>query len=97
MHTNNGILADLFQGKITTEKQIKAIFDILGKEILDRKEIPIDFKNIKFISVYFLERFEQLIDRAIDLGVDVRILNVQPNIYKVFQVARVKKILAICV
>jgi anti-anti-sigma regulatory factor len=97
MHTSNGILADLLQGEIKSDKQVKDILDILDKDILDKKEVSIDFKNVRFISVYFLERFEQLINRAIDLGVDIRILNVQPNIYKVFQVARLKKILALCI
>ena len=80
----------------TSNETIDVIFNALENEILDRKELTLEFKNILFISTYFLERLEKLIQRAKDLNVKVQIVNVQPAIYKVFQIARVKDILAVC-
>ena len=59
-------------------------------------EITLDFQRVTFISVYFLERLEKFVSRAKDLNVKVQIKNVQSNIYKVFQVAKVKDILNYC-
>lgn len=82
MHINNEI--------------IDKIFNSLENELLDKKEVSLDFAKINFISVYYLERLEQFVDRARDLGVSFKIINVLPSIYKVFQVAKVKSILEIC-
>lgn len=82
MHINNEI--------------VDKIFNSLENELLDKKEVSLDFAKINFISVYYLERLEQFVDRARDLGVSFKIINVLPSIYKVFQVAKVKSILEIC-
>ncbi len=94
MHTN--YLSPTSSETISNET-IDAIFNTLDNDLLDRKEAEINLKDVSFISVYFLERLEKLIQRAKDLNVKVQILNVQPAIYKVFQVARVKDVLAVCI
>lgn len=87
---------DMLRGEITSSETIDTLFNTLENDLLDRKEIEINLKNVSFISVYFLERLEKLIQRGKDLNVKVQISNVQPTIYKVFQVARVKDILTVC-
>ena len=90
---------DLLQGDITLKEVINDIFNSLDSKLLDRnqKDIILDFEKINFISVYFLERLEIFIQKAKELDVRVQIKNVQPNVYKVFQVARVKNILEVCI
>ena len=87
----------LLNGEITSNEVIDSVFDALENELLDKKEIMLEFKNVSFISTYFLERLEKLIQRAKDLNVRVQIINVQPTICKVFQVARVREILSLVV
>ena len=94
MKTQN--INELLKDAITSSEIIDTIFNTLENDLLDRKEIEINLKNVSFISVYFLERLEKLIQRAKDLNVTVQISNVQPTIYKVFQVARIKDVLAVC-
>ena len=90
------MLTNLLKGEITSNEVIDSIFNALENELMDKKEIMLEFKNVLFISTYFLERLGRLIQRAKDLNVKVQIANVQPAIYKVFQVARVKDILVVC-
>ena len=87
---------DLFQGEMISNQEIDKVFSLLEKQILDQTEITLDFGSLTFISVYFLERLESFLQKAKELKVRIEIVNVQPNIYKVFQVARVKSILEIC-
>lgn len=84
---------NLLQGKMISKEKISSIFNDLGKQILDKREITIDLQKVTFISVYFLERLEEFVERAKTLNVVVRITNVQPSVYKVFQVGRVKEII----
>ena len=87
---------DLLQGEITSNKVIDLIFNSLKNQLLDQNELLIDFQRVTFISVYFLERLERLVNRAKELNVKVKIVNVQPSVYKVFQVARSKDVISIC-
>ena len=87
---------ELLVGEIISNNIIDDIFNKLENDLLDRKEITLDFSKVVFISVYFLERLENFANRAKDLSVNIQILNTQPSIYKVFQVARVKNILEVC-
>ena len=89
-------LVDSLSGEIISKETIDLVFSNLENQLLDKKEISYDFQKITFISVYFLERLENLINKAKELSVKIQILNVQPAIYKVFQVARTKSILEIC-
>ena len=91
------MLTNLLKGEITSNEVIDSIFNALENELMDKKEIMLEFKNVLFISTYFLERLERLIQRAKDLNVKVQIANVQPAIYKVFQVARVKEVFSLVV
>lgn len=84
------------QDEMTSKDKIDFIFNSLNTKLLDDKEITLDFSKITFISVYFLERLEQFVFRAQDLGVTLKIINVQPSIYKVFQIAKSKGILQTC-
>lgn len=89
-------IIDLLKGEITSKEAIDTIFNSLEKDLLDRNEISLDFKDVSFISVYFLERLEAFVNRAKDLSVKVQINTVQPSICKVFQVAKAKSILEVC-
>ena len=86
--------SNLLQGEVTSNEVIDLIFHSLENQLLDRNELLIDFQYVTFISVYFLERLEKLVNRARELNVKVKIVNVQPSIYKVFQVARSKDIIS---
>ena len=104
MHTNhskfetrNSGLEELLQGEIISNSVIDFIFSSLEKGLLDRSETILNFMDVTFISVYFLERLEQFIERAKDLTVQVRLINLKPSIYKVFQVAKSKDILAVVI
>ena len=87
---------DLLQGEIISSEVVDLIFNSLENKLLDRNELLIDFQYVTFISVYFLERLEKLINKARELNVKIKIVNVQSSIYKVFQVARGKDIISIC-
>ena len=84
------------QGEIISKEVIDNIFNSLENDLFDRKEITLDFSKASFISVYFLEGLENFVNRAKDLNVNIMLTNVQPGIYKVFQVARSKDIVGIC-
>lgn len=87
---------DLLQGEMTSNEVVNNIFNSLEKQLLDRSKLAVDFKDVTFISVYFLERLEKLLNRARELNVKIKIINVQPSVYKVFQVGRSEDIIAIC-
>lgn len=80
---------------INTENLIDSMFSKLESELVGNKEINIDFQQVTFISVSSLERIEQFIERAKEFNVVVKLQNVNPSVYKVFQVARAKYILNI--
>ncbi|OGI08628.1 MAG: hypothetical protein A3I68_01050 [Candidatus Melainabacteria bacterium RIFCSPLOWO2_02_FULL_35_15] len=94
MKTQN--ISDLLQGEMTSKKTIDVIFNDFENQLLDRREIIIDLKKIVFVSVYFLERLEKLVERAKNLNVEIKIINVSPDVYKVFQVGRLKTVLDVC-
>ncbi len=89
-------VSEMMQEEMNTQESGESFFNLLDKKVLDRREIFLDFKKISFISVYLLERLTQFVTRAKDLNVKVKIVNLSPTIYKVFQVARVKNILEVC-
>ena len=85
--------SNLLQGEIISNEVIDTIFNSLEEQLMDRNELLIDFQYVTFISVYFLERLEKFVNKARELNVKIKIVNVQPSIYKVFQVARSKDII----
>lgn len=92
-----GILEkNLLEGEINSSEKVDNIFNTLESQLLDNNELIVDFEDVSFISVYFLERLENFTQGARKLAVKIRLINVQPSIYKVFQVARVKDILESC-
>ncbi len=84
---------DLLQGEIISNETINRIFNKLENQLLDQKEVIVDLKEVIFISVYFLERLEVFLEKAKQLDAIIKIINVQPAIYKVFRVAKIKAIL----
>ena len=96
LETRNLKLQDLLQGEIISSEIIDNIFNSLENQLLDRNELLIDFQCVTFISVYFLERLGKLVNKARELNVKIKIVNVQPSVYKVFQVARSKDIVRVC-
>lgn len=84
---------DVLKGEIISNETINIIFRDLENRLMDKNEIDLNFQHVIFISVYFLERLEEFIEKAKTLNVVVKITNVQPSVYKVFQVGRVKEII----
>lgn len=72
------------------------LFNHLESQLMDNSEVSIDLTKIDFITVQFLEKLESLLQKAKELKVQTKIINVKPEIYKVFQVNRNKDILAVC-
>ena len=95
MRTNQNV-ADLLQGKMTSKEILDIIFDDLENQLLDKREVTVNLEKVTFISVYFLERLERFVEKAKKLSVEIKIVNVNPNVYKVFQVGRVKVVLNNC-
>lgn len=87
---------NLLEGEIDSKEKVDSIFNASESQLLDTNELIIDFEDVSFISVYFLERLENFIQRAKRFNKKIHIVSVQPSIYKVFQVARVKDILESC-
>jgi anti-anti-sigma regulatory factor len=90
----NGIQEQL-KGELTSSEVIENIFNALENNLMDGKRADLDFKNVTFINVHFLERLEKLVQKAKELNIEVKIKNVVPSIYKVFHVARDKDILSV--
>lgn len=86
----------LLVGEMNSNEVTDLIFNSQEELLLRKEDISLNFKNITFVSVYFLERLENLVERALDLNVKVNITNIQPSVYKVFQVARIESILQAC-
>ena len=87
---------DLLKSEMTSNETIDIIFNDFENQLLDKREIIIDLKNVTFISVYFVERLEQIVKKAKKLNTEIKIINVPPEIYKVFQVGRLKAVLGVC-
>ena len=86
----------LLAGELTSNEIVDRIFNEFENQLLDKKEMVLDFRKVTFISVYFLERLDSLVEKARELMVNIQITNVPPNIYKVFQVGRLKNVLSLC-
>ncbi|MBI2996114.1 MAG: hypothetical protein HYY52_05345 [Candidatus Melainabacteria bacterium] len=87
----------LISDETTSREVICSTFNSLENQLLDKREISLNFEKINFISVYFLERLENFVNKAKSLDVKIQIINVHPSVYKVFQVSRIKDILNTCV
>ena len=94
MKTQN--INDLLKGEMILNDVIDLIFNDLENQLLDKREVTLDFQKVTFISVYFLERLERFIEKGKSLGAEIKVINVSPDVYKVFQVARLKTVLSIC-
>lgn len=89
-------ITDLLKGEMKSEETIDVIFTDLENQLLDKREVAVDMKKVDFISVYFLERLERLVEKANGLSVKIEIKNISPEIYKVLQVGRLKLVLDVC-
>ena len=89
-------IKEMLQGELISHEVINSLFNVLENWLIDRKEVSLDFQNLTFISTYFLEMLEQFVQKAKGLNLKIQIFNVQPQIYKVFQVARSRNILEVC-
>lgn len=90
-------IEDIFQGEMLIHESIESKFDLLEKILLDRRELSLNFQQVSFISVYFLERLEKFLALALKANVQVTIKNISPSIYKIFQVAKSSNLLEACV
>ncbi len=86
-------IVDIFRGEMISKEIIDTIFNDLENQLLDMREVVVDMKNISFISVYFLERLEKFLDKAKELNIQIKIVSVIPEIYKVFQIRKNQEIL----
>ena len=86
----------LLKGEMISKETIDIIFNDLENQLLDKREVLVDLKNISFVSVYFLERLEGFVEKGKSLNVEIKIINVISEIYKVFQVGRLKTVLGVC-
>ena len=86
-------IKDLLHGELISNEVIDLIFTNLGNQKLDQKEVIVDLKDVTFISVYFLERLELFLEKVKELNAIIKIINVQPTIYKVFRVSKVNAVL----
>lgn len=91
---NNTII--ILQDKLILKETVDVVFNNLENELLDKKKLIISMEKVVFISVYFLEKLEKIVEKARSLNMEIKIINVNPEIYKVFQVGRLKNILNIC-
>lgn len=89
-------IAAMLEGKITSKEIIDVIFNDLENQLLDKREVNLDLKKVTFISVYFLERLEKFVEKGKSLSVEIKITNVNPDVYKVFQVGRLSQVLSVC-
>ena len=89
-------VSELLYGEVKSKEAIDIIFNDLENQLLDKREVVVDLKKVSFISVYFLERLEKFVEKANELSVNIEIKNVSPEIYKVFQVGRLKMVLSVC-
>ncbi len=102
MLTNQNLKAEachgmpLLQGEMTSKETINIIFNDLENQLMDKREITVDMKKVTFISVCFLERLGKFVEKGKSLDVQIKITGVNPDIYKVFQVARVNAVLNVC-
>ena len=89
-------MSNLLQGELKSNEVIDQIFQDLDNQLLDKKDITINLQKVTFISVRFLEKLENFILKAQELQSQLKIVNVQPSVYKVFQVAKAKDVLSVC-
>ena len=87
---------EMIHEDINSHNVVDLLFNKLDDKLLDCKEFAIDFNGVNFVSVYFLERITQFVTRAKDLNVNIKIINLSPSIYKVFQVAKVQSLIDVC-
>ena len=74
----------------------RAIDDVDRMLASGNLDLVLDFTGCTFITVEGLEWLEELLLRAGSLTSNVKIVNVQPSIYKVFKVARIDQVLKAC-
>jgi len=88
-------IQEKLKGELTSNEVIESIFNALENNLMDGKKADLDFKNVIFINVHFLEKLEKLVQKAKELNIEITIKNVTPSIYKVFHVARDKDIISV--
>lgn len=59
-------------------------------------DLALDFGICTFITVDGLEWLEELLLRAASLSSEVRLININPVLYKVFKVSRIDHVLKAC-
>jgi anti-anti-sigma regulatory factor len=72
---------------------IPEVDELLAQET---KELTLDFANASFISVEGIEWLEELLLRSDSKGTKVTFTNIPTDIYKVFKVVRIDKIMKAC-
>lgn len=70
--------------------------DHIDRALASGVDLQLDLSDCNFITVDGLEWLEELLLRAESLRSQVRIVKIQPTVYKVFKVAHIGSILKAC-
>ncbi len=58
----------------------------------DRPNLLMDFSNVKFMASAFLGLLVKIHKRVVENGGTLKITNLDPNLYRVFQITRLDKV-----
>jgi len=79
---------------ILEEQQIKKLEAALTPVITrnEEKKLVLNFENVRFMSSAFLGLLVKVHKRVIEAGGQLQLLNLDPKIYKVFEITQLTKI-----
>jgi anti-sigma B factor antagonist len=79
---------------ILEEQQIKGLETALNPVIPrnEERKLVLNFENVRFMSSAFLGLLVKVHKRVIEAGGHLQLLNLDPKIYKVFEITQLTKI-----
>lgn len=93
---NNKMPENKSSKTIAIPERLERGIDQIDNELANKANLVLDFSECTFVSVEGLEWLEELLMRAESYSMSVQLIKMNPTIYKVFKVARVRNILAAC-
>lgn len=80
--------------EILDDASIKDLEQEIGAVMADgeRPNLLVDFSNVKFMSSAFLGLLVKIHKRVREDGGEIKLSNVHPNIYRVFEITRLDKV-----
>jgi len=87
-------IATIEDENILEEHQIKRLEGALEPVITKNgpKRLVLNFENVRFMSSAFLGLLVKIHKRAIEAGGHLQLLNLDPKIYRVFQITQLTKV-----